>query len=301
MTPFETILLIFLAHAYILPQKEIKNLQVSEYHDGMDKDKNPFKHTLGSISFIKNEVLKIAKVTSIIIQVITALFYAYMAVVNYQSWVYEIAYALLFIASVVLFILGLVYQKKDEDEAEAASKKKQHFKRAKFLLKSLNYVVRLFLIGIAVFAIITNANTSNAFLLTTMVSGTLFFIGLTMEIIGFLVLRYVDYLTFAINRDIEENAVLNVAKNVANPMKFMEAITDRMAGRKEEERTFTSKEEAMEDNIISQRNEDLRRKSAKDEKNKQEKAKENEEHKKRIKENLRTIRDRFFKPKDKKD
>ena len=267
----------------------------------MDKDKNPFKHTLGSISFIKNEVLRIAKVTSIIVQVITALFYAYMAVVNYQSWVYETAYALLFIASVILFILSLVYQKKDEDEAETTSKRKQTIRRIKFILKALNYVVRLFLIGIAVFAIITDANTSNAFLLATIVSGTLFFIGLIMEIIGFLVLRYVDYLTFAINRDIEESAVLNAAKNVANPMKFMEAITDRMAGRKEEERAFTAKEEAMEANIISQRNEDLRKKSEKDEKNKQEKAKENEEHKKRIKENLRTIRDKIFKPKDKQD
>ena len=252
------------------------------------KDGNPLKYTLGSVSFIQKEAQTFLFVTGIVMQVVTTLFYAAMVAVSWTDITKEIIYALLFAGSVALFIIGLVRAKKEKAQSENTPTPHQ-LRRASTIIKLINYVLRLALIGLAVWVILTEPNVSNGFLLATIISGILFMLGLLIELVVFVSLRYVDYITYALKRDIEENGIINAGKTIADPMSLVERWTSKWAGKAEKQPERTPKEQAMEENILAQREADLKQKEKLDAEKKQQQKAERKARRGRIKENIKTI------------
>ena len=254
----------------------------------MSKDAHLFPRTAASISIIKNEILKIQKVLGIVIQAFTMAFYGIMVYVNHTILFRVIAYSLLLTLSISLFILGFLLNAKEGESKESTLSKDRRKRKITLYLKGGNYLVRLALIGFAIYSIVKGP-ANDLMIIATIGSAIIFLAGMIMDIIGLLLLRYIEMLSFSIKRDIEENKFFDAANKVSHPIKIVEAFTDKLAGNEKPKKELNPKQQALEDKLLQQRKRDFDKEQEKKKSKKMAEKQEHEVSKARIKENLKKI------------
>ena len=260
---------------------------------------HPFPRTSAAITILQDEISFFLRIIGIVIQTITIGFYGVMVYLNYQSVPRVVAYTVLTVVSLTLFILGFVLSPREGDMEEQAKKRRRQKQKVTLIFKTLNYVARLGLIVLALIDIVAGTATQVGIVATT-VSGILFISGLLLEIIAQLVIHYTDFLGFALSRDVEEHRILSgIGETRQNPYHIVEKVTDVLAGNKQNPKDdLTPRQKRLDDKLMGQYQENKSKKAVKEDRQREINAAKRQRSKLRIKENLKRI---FGKDKGKKD
>lgn len=258
---------------------------------------HPFPRTSAAITITQKELTTILKVINIAVQAVTMVYYAIMMYVSYPSLVFMIVYTVLFGVSAALFVVSFALSERKGEWKEEAKLREKKKRKVSLILKIINYVIRLGLIGVAVYDIVRGQNSGLA-IASTVVSGILFLFGLVIESALRLFDHYIDFFSFALKRDYEEHRIVSgISKFKENPFGLIENITGSLAG-KEKEDPRTPKEKALEEKLMATYQENKKAKDEEKALQKVERDHKRNESKKRIAENIQKIKERFRKRKD---
>lgn len=180
------------------------------------------KHTMSRINRIKSDLLKVLSVISCISMMFFLTYYVYLVSKNLYEKVYLVTYSILILVIILLFVVEFLVKEDKKllkTERRLIAEKKR---RSKNIIKLVKFLVKAFLVIIAMYETFTNfsLSLSNIFNIFSLVL-------LVLQIIFEFAIRYIikqiDYFRLSMELDLEASSILvkKIMKKL-NPMKSLE-------------------------------------------------------------------------------
>ena len=178
---------------------------------------NPIEtgNTIASINIVRKEVTAILRVVNIVVQVFVLPYYVYLIYKNWTDPFYIVVYGLLLFVSVLAFILELILNRKLRNKDEELAKKKmaKGVRINSLVFKGLKYAVRLLILGIAAFQIVTKDDLTALYVVTTVLSAIMIIGQILLDVFVSLCLRYFEFIRLGFEADMRESPILNMGKS----------------------------------------------------------------------------------------
>lgn len=176
-------------------------------------------------------------VTLIVVQCVFMIFYSYSIYANIDRLVFLITYSILFVLSIISFVLFLLKHKKNV-------KQNKDLVRGKNFLK---YFVNATMLIVNIIEL-TKFGCSDFSKILLVISGISLLVQVIIEFIKMFAERYIKYFTLALKKDFAIIDYLNPKKLGSNALKVLDAPIEFVARKiKGEEKTLTKEERVLED------------------------------------------------------
>ena len=247
---------IFLSiYFYLL--KGIISLLTYAYNKGMSLF--TVKHSLAAITVIKRQIRSWLKAINIIVSIVFFCFYGLMMFINRDSLPLLIAYSGMLLVAVVVFIIGFIFETKEEDDKEVKRSKKRTRKAIKQVCKVIKYVCNFFAIGFTVAMMFITSDFNVASIAGVIASSTFLVIQIIFNIIGVLFDRYIEMLRLGFKLDVDNSDIVKMVDPLGEKDRRVQREVDEMEGNSE----FTDAEQEIVDELtyVAHNQEEKKKKS----------------------------------------
>lgn len=191
------------------------------------------KHSFAAITLIKKQIKSILKCINIIVQCIFFCFYGMMIYINRESLPLLIAYSIMLGVSLIVFIIGFIFETKEDDDKKIKRLKKKTRKRIKQICRFIKYACQFFAIGFTVAMMIITSNFNVITVAGTIASSTFLVIQIIFNVIGILFDRYIEMLRLGLKLDVDNSDIMKVVDPLGEKSKKVQKEVDEMEGKSE--------------------------------------------------------------------
>lgn len=167
-------------------------------------------HTFAALSKIGKELKKILSVINIISIVFFSVYYLLTSILNYENLLILISNIALFSVLVATVMVDFILKRKPKDNAKQGRLKTEKKNKISLVLKIIKYTAKSITVGIAVYELISfpGFNFTNTLNVSSIV---ILVLQLVFEVIIYFVMKYFEYLKFAIELDADKSWVVRAA------------------------------------------------------------------------------------------
>ncbi len=205
---------------------------------------NTFYHSLNALKYIKNELNTLKKILNIVVQIVFFIYCAYLVFSNLDSLAYIIIYSLIFVSTLLTFIIEPVYKVDISDSKAIKRLKRKERKFALLFIKSLKYLCKMASIIVAIIEIALQGATDLS-IIATIVSGIILIVQIIFDVIVVLVTRYTNILQLAIEEDIRSSKTIQFFLKF-NHKEYLDELNEDKKTYTEDELAILSKLENLE-------------------------------------------------------
>ena len=220
------------------------------------------KHSLAAITVIKRQIRSWLKAINIIVSIVFFCFYGLMMFINKDSLPLLIAYSGMLLVAVVVFIIGFIFETKEDDDKEVKRSKKRTRKAIKQVCKVIKYVCNFFAIGFTVAMMFITSDFNVASIAGVIASSTFLVIQIIFNIIGVLFDRYIEMLRLGFKLDVDNSDIVKMVDPLGEKDRRVQREVDEMEGNSE----FTDAEQEIVDELtyVAHNQEEKKKKSLKE-------------------------------------
>jgi len=192
-----------------------------------------FANTRSAIDMIIKSIKKVSKIVFYISQSLFAVWSIFLVIKNINKPLYLVIYSILCICTITIFIISILFNSETNLPRKLKAIRKKKFKYSKYVIKSIMYLLKLIIIGVSIYELITTSeNLSLKF--STIFMAIILLLQVISDVVLSLVSKYVEMLSIGLQLDTK---YLNTH--------FISNALDVIAGKKSKENYFTDDEEKV--------------------------------------------------------
>ncbi len=180
------------------------------------------KHTGSRIEKIKKDLIRVVTAIGCLSMLIFLAYYIYLVTLNFDDVFYLIAYSILIVLILTLFVVELSLKESKKllkNEKRLVAEKKRKIKKG---IKVFKFIVKTALVGLAIYETVTNFDLkiSN---IANVVSAVILVVQILLEIVVNYIVKQIDYFRLSIELDLNDShALVQKLIDKIMPMKSLE-------------------------------------------------------------------------------
>lgn len=205
-------------------------------------------HTMALFKIIKKDLIRFKIIVSYISMFVFSLYYIVKVVLNFYNITLFIVNSTMFLTLILAFVIENVIKEKENVTTLEAKEIKERQQNVLHLLKVLNYLAKSVLVGFAIYDLISYPIFDFQNFLNFL-SIVILIIQLISEFIINIILKYFEYLSFAIKLDYEDSYGVKLLHTViAHKNKVNKNLDDKIIELQGQEK-YTEREQKIIDKL----------------------------------------------------